>query len=329
MHNVEASVGADGSLHVGERIIPPPVGISEAARKCLATPMPNSPQPGPADKLAWKQLVEQFDRLFDPQADALLASLPATVETLAVGNCKVHLGVPNQMRHRERAHLTIHGGAWVYLGGRYAMVEAARAAVEFGCPAYSVDYRMPPDHPFPAAVDDCLDAYRYVIERHDPQRTVISGASAGGNLAAAVTLKLRDAGLPLPAAVGMLTPALDLTRGGDTLYTNNGVDTVLRPFGNAVALYAGGAPLDDPYLSPLFGDLNRGFPPAFLQSGTRDVLLSDTVRMHRALLRAGVPAELHVWEAMPHGGFAMFGEPTPEDRELREAFVNFIDRQLG
>ena len=329
MQNVEVSVGADGSLQVGPRVIPLPAGVSEAARRCLATPMPPSVQPPATDKAAWRQLVAQFDRMVEPWVDGVLASLPATVETLRVGHCSVYLGIPHQMRHPDRAHLTIHGGAWVYLGGKYAMGEAARAAVSYGCPVYSVDYRMPPDHPFPAAVDDCLDAYRHLIERHDPKRTVISGGSAGGNLTAAVTLKLRDAGLPLPAAVGMMTPALDLTRGGDTLYTNNGIDTVLRPFGNAVALYAAGAPLDDPYLSPLFGDLAKGFPPSFLQSGTRDVLLSDTVRMHRALLRAGVPAELHVWEAMPHGGFAMFGEPTPEDRELREAFVNFIDQQLG
>jgi monoterpene epsilon-lactone hydrolase len=329
MQNVETTVGADGSLTVGARTIPLPASVSEAARKCLATPMPQGPQPAATDKAAWKELVQQSDKMFEPLADAWLRGLPASVETIRVGHATVYVGTPHQMRYPDRAHLTIHGGAWVFLGGKFAMGDAARAAATFGCMAYSVDYRMPPDHPYPAAVDDCLDAYRYVVERHDAARTVISGASAGGNLTAAVTLKLRDAGLPLPGAVGLMTPALDLTRTGDTLFTNNGVDTVLRPFGNAVALYAGGHAVTDPYLSPLLGDLTKGFPPTFLQSGTRDVLLSDTVRMHRALVRAGVPAELNVWEAMPHGGFAVFGEPTPEDREISEAFVDFIDRQLG
>jgi epsilon-lactone hydrolase len=97
-----------------------------------------------------------------------------------------------------------------------------------------------------------------------------------------------------------------------------------------VALYADGHDLTDPYLSPLFGDFTKGFPPTFLQSGTRDLLLSDTVRMHRKLLQAGVTADLHVWEAMPHGGFGgIFGQPTPEDQEMSETFVKFVDRHLG
>jgi acetyl esterase/lipase len=97
-----------------------------------------------------------------------------------------------------------------------------------------------------------------------------------------------------------------------------------------VQLYADGHDLTDPYLSPIYGDFTKGFPPTFLQSGTRDLLLSDTVRMHRALLRAGIPADLHVWEAMPHGGFGgIFGNPTPEDAEMSAALVAFVDRWLG
>ena len=184
---------------------------------------------------------------------------------------------------------------------------------------------MPPDHPYPAALDDCLAVYRALLEVRAPDRIVVGGASAGGNLAAALMLRARDEGLPLPAALVLLTPEVDLTESGDSFRTNLGIDTVLvRSLADANALYAGGHDLTDPYLSPLFGDV-AGFPPTFLQTGTRDLFLSNTVRMHRKLRAAGVDAELHVFEAMPHGGF--WG--APEDTEMAEEVRRFLAAQVG
>jgi len=319
-----------GNLHLGPRVIPIPTSISEEARKFLATPFPNAEQPEVDDKAGWKKMVAAFDAMFEPMVDRMLASAPVTIDRKTVGHATVQVGTPNQMRHKDWAHLTIHGGGWVFLGGKYVIGEAANTAAAFGCTAFSLDYRMPPDNPFPAAVEDGLALYREILKSYDPSKIVISGASAGGNLTAAVTLKIRDSGLPMPGAIGMMTPAVDLTRAGDTIRTNDGVDTVLRPFGKMAALYADGHDLTDPYLSPLFGDFTRGFPPTFLQSGTRDLLLSDTVRMHRKLLQAGIDAELHVWEAMPHGGFGgVFGAATPEDREMQAQFVSFVEKHLA
>jgi acetyl esterase/lipase len=155
----------------------------------------------------------------------------------------------------------------------------------------------------------------------------VHGSSAGANLAAAVTLKARDKGLPLPGACSLHTAAVDLTDSGDTFQTNILIDVVLqRPQGETMALYIGGHDPRDPYLSPVFADFGKGFPPTILVSGTRDVLLSPTVMMHRALRRAGLKAELHVFEAMPHGGF---GETAPEDRELQGEIARFWHEHLG
>jgi acetyl esterase/lipase len=165
--------------------------------------------------------------------------------------------------------------------------------------------------------------YRALLEVRSPDRIVVGGGSAGGNLAAATVVRARDEGLPLPAGVVLLTPAVDLTESGDSFTTNLGIDSVLGLLMQTNLLYANGHDLAHPYLSPLFADL-AGFPPTFLQSGTRDLFLSNTVRMHRKLREAGVDAELHVWEAMPHGGFG----GAPEDAEVRAELRRFLDRVL-
>ena len=164
-----------------------------------------------------------------------------------------------------------------------------------------------------------------VIERSGIR--VVGGTSAGGNLAAATILRARDEGLPLPAAAVLLTPEVDLTESGDSFATNIGLDNLLTQRQMpANLLYAGGHDLTLPYVSPLFGDFTKGFPPTFLRTGTRDLFLSNTVRMHRALRNAGVQAELHVQEAGGHAGF--FGL-APEDREIDDELRCFLDAHWG
>ena len=326
---------ASSALSVPARTIAVPRTVSLQAQQFLTAATARlasasaGRQPPVSDKAAWKAHIATLDRSFDPMIDRMLA-VPVKVERTTIGGANVCVGTPNIMRHPDRARLAIHGGAWTLLGGRFVMGDAAQAAAEGGCTAYSVDYRMPPDFPFPAAVDDCVAVYRELIKIYDPKKMAISGASAGGNLAGAVTLKIRDSGLPLPGAVGMMTPMTDLSGLGDTRQTKWEVDIVLRWSPDApnasVELYAAGHDLKDPYVSPIFGDFTKGFPPTFLQSGTRDLLLSDTVRMHRALLKAGIEAELQVWEGMPHGGF---GGASPEDVEIRGQFLNFVDKHLA
>jgi len=183
---------------------------------------------------------------------------------------------------------------------------------------------MPPEHPFPAAVEDGVSAYRHALERHGPKHIVVGGRSAGGNIAVATLLRARDEGLPLPAGLVLLSPQVDLTESGDSFATHQLIDVVLPgTLRSSNLLYANGADLTQPYLSPLFTDLT-GFPLTFLQSGTHDLFLSNTVRMHRALRRAGASADLHVFEGMPHGGF---GGATPEDRELQEEIARFVERR--
>ena len=171
-----------------------------------------------------------------------------------------------------------------------------------------------------------MAAYRALLAERSPEDIIIGGASAGGNPAPATVLRARDEGLPLPAGLVLLTPEADLTESGDSFSTLLGVDTALTSsLMPANLLYAGGHDLAHPYLSPLFGDFTQGFPPTFLVSGTRDLFLSNTVRLHRALRSAGVPADLHVYDAATHVGFAFGPEAEDRTRELRD----FTSRHWG
>lgn len=326
------ALAADGSLLLGARRIPLPASVSPEARACLAMPRVTLGECPPlADKEAWRRRVAQVDAGSEARVQQMLAAVGdrARVETRTIAGVVVHVAVPAEPHpsRGEWLRITVHGGGLVYMGGAFARAEAALVALQTGCEAWSVDYRMPPDHPYPAAVDDVVEAYRAALAARVPGRIAISGASAGGNVAAAAVLKARDLGLPLPGALGLFTPECDLTESGDSFATNRDVDNVLPgPLPGEIALYADGADLRHPYLSPLFGDFTPGYPPTQIQTGTRDLFLSNSVRMHRALRAAGVTAELHVWEAMPHGGF---GPDAPESAEARREFTDFLDRHLG
>jgi acetyl esterase/lipase len=280
------------------------------------------------DKAAWKAYIHQLNAARAAAMRDPIMALPVRGALNTVGGVPVYIAEPELIppNNRDKVLLYFHAGGLVMLGGECVGLFARLEAASTRCKVYAVDFRNPPDHPYPAALEDCLAIYRALLEIYDPGQIVVSGVSGGGNLAAAVPLNARDLGLPLPAAIGLFTPELDLTESGDTFQTNRDIDVVLtRGLPELNALYADGHDLAHPYLSPLFGDFTKGFPPTFIQSGTRDIFLSNAVRMHRILRRAGVEAELHVGEAMPHGGFGN----APEDRELRLSFLHFLAKFAG
>jgi acetyl esterase/lipase len=318
-------------FHLPARDIPVPSSISEQAQAMLAMGplMPDVQYPPLDDHDAWRATIAERESTVlgfitaAGRGSRAAGALAAPVDEIDLGGFPVYVVVPAGVSPDDRrVYLDIHGGAWIQGGGAVCRATALRTAPLYGARVWAVDYRMPPGHPYPTPLDDCLAAYRALLEQRNPGEIIIGGASAGGNLAAALILRARDEGLPLPAAVLLNTPGMDLTASGDTWLANLGLDTVLTGDSRApMLLYAAGADLRDPYLSPLFGDLN-GFPPTMLTSGTRDRLLSDTVRMHRALRAAGIPAELHVVEAGGHGRFLGV---APEDRAMAEETRRFLD----
>jgi len=326
----ESDNGTTG-IRVPARFIPVPRTVSAEAQAFLAAmgATPRTPEPDAGDIAAWRAHLAAGGGQIAALTARALETFPSAITAHPMTAATLYEVVPQAAAKRNdaRAIFYIHGGAYVMGGGLVAAHMAVSMAGAAQMRAFSIDYRMPPDHPFPAGLDDTVEAYRWLIGRFKPSNIAVCGASAGGGLAAAFVLKARDLGLPLPGACVLATPELDLAETGDSFETNDTIDVVLKSrLVNSIRLYAGGHDLNDPYLSAINGDFSKGFPPTILTSGTRDLFLSNTVRMHRALRRAGLAAELHIFEAMPHGGF--FGS-APEDAELMAEQVRFIDENLG
>jgi acetyl esterase/lipase len=252
---------------------------------------------------------------------------PANVITHRVQDAPVYELIPSAkaLRNDKQVILYLHGGGFMMGGGQLAVYAALPIASLARMRTFSVDYRMPPDHPFPAGLGDCVAAYRWLLTRFEPENIILYGPSAGGNLVPACLLSARQIGLPMPAACVLHSPAADASESGDTYETNYLIDIVLKHrLPQLFELYTAGHSRTDPLVSPIFAQYTKEFPPTLLSSGTRDLLLSSTVLLHRAMRRGGVDAQLHVFEAMTHAPF--FG--APEEQELMEEHVRFIDRHL-
>ena len=319
------------ALNNPAREIPLPRHVSPAAQAILSSPPPPAAQGFPAlgDAPAWRSLVKMGNNTIAQVITPLVADLPVDVEQREFGGINGYYAAPRNLpADKGRIVLDIHSGGLIMCGGPLCATMAKLMAGRLDAPLWSPDYRMPPDHPYPAALDDCLAAYRAVLDRHRPEDIVIAGGSAGGNLAAATILRARDEGMPLPAGAILITPEVDLTESGDSFNTNQGLDKALDRLMQVNLLYANGHDLAHPYLSPLFGDFATGFPPTILVTGTRDLFLSNTVRMHRALRAAGIRADLHVVEAADHAGFLGTPEQAAIDAELRQ-FLAGLWRDRG
>lgn len=307
------------------REIPMPSSISPMAQAVLgflaAYPMSSGSTPAVDDVAGWeasqqKSDAQMLELLFTGQD-------PAAFPSRQLGGVTVYDVAPDAFDADSPLRcLYLHGGGLTCGGGPLTPLMGRIGANTTGLRTISVDYRMPPHFPYPAPLDDCVAAYRGLLETTAPEHIVVSGGSAGSNLAAALVLRGRDEGLPLPRGLVLQTPEIDLTESGDSFETLMGIDAMLtQRLTPSILLYANGHDLAHPYLSPLFGDFSKGWPPTFLQAGTRDLFLSNAVRFHRALRSLGLPAVLHVFEGMPHGGF---GGQTPEDAEIAAEVRRFI-----
>ncbi|MBS0619742.1 MAG: alpha/beta hydrolase [Spirochaetes bacterium] len=201
-----------------------------------------------------------------------------------------------------RVLLYSHGGGYTLFSRRTHQGLASRLAVEFAAQALVYDYRLAPEHKFPAAIDDALAAYGHLLKvGYLPQNIILAGDSAGGGITFALPLALRDLGLPLPGLLIGLSPWVDMTSSGLSMKENADKDVMLNAHGidDFKLKYLGDCDLKHPYVSPLFANL-AGLPPVMLQAAGDEILRDDSVRLAAALRAAGVQVELDVWPGLFH-----------------------------
>jgi epsilon-lactone hydrolase len=318
---------------VPARSIPVPTTASPQLQKVIAQPLPEGWREAPETVEAWKASVAEAAQATIAQLPALREALGVSVVPTKIAGVKAFILTPRTLapRNHDRLLLHFHGGFRVYNPGEAGTREAILMAGLGGFRVISVDYRMPPDFPFPAALDDAVAVYRELLKTHPPRNIGIFGTSAGGSLTLTTLLRAKAEHLPLPGAIAPSTPTADLTKTGDSYFTNELIDNSIVSrdgFVEAtITLYANGHDLKDPLVSPVYGDLH-GFPPAILTSGTRDLYLSNTVRVHRNLRAAGVEALLQIWEGLSHSQW-LRDPNAPETREYHAEVARFFDQHLG
>lgn len=330
---VARAVGrAAGPREVPARALPVPDTVSPELQARIAVGLAHGWDEVPADAAGWRALAAASAAAVARVLPEIKERLKLSVVPDTIAGVPVFRIEPAEIpaANRRRLLLHLHGGGYVLFPGEAGAGEGMLMAAYGGFRVVSVDYRMAPDHPFPAALDDAAAVWRALLGVHDPARLAVFGSSAGGGLTLALMLRLKAEGLPLPAAIAPGTPWADLTGESDSLDANGYVDNVLVSMtgwaGAAAPLYAAGHDLADPYISPLFGDF-AGLPPAMLTSGTRDIFLSHTVRAHRRLRRAGVEAALQVFEGQSHAQY--LDAFVPETEEALAEIAGFLAARLA
>jgi epsilon-lactone hydrolase len=320
-----ATFDPDGTAHIA-RVIPVPQTISPAAQKWLESLTHKNSGP---ETLQQRRTRTDAWRAQD-SAEAR-KNYPVNIQESTIAGVRTDIITPliTPRENRDRVLINLHGGGFNSDSG--SLIEGDPIANLAKVKVVSVYYRLAPENPFPAAVDDVIAVYKDLLKNYQPRNIGIYGTSAGGILTAEVAVRLNQLGIPEPGALGLFSIVADFSEPGDSrqFFTLDGLPGMMQPVDpNHLPddQYVAKTDRKNPALSPLFADL-RNMPPTLLVSGTRDMLLSQTSLFHRALLRAGNDAQLVVFEALPHAFWYHF--ELPETREALELMAKFFDEKLG
>jgi len=320
---------------IGPRTLPPPAGASDVLRESIA----DSPQPDPAimqiepqSETEWFAAIAQFDEGKIDAARELREKLSVSVEHDTIEGVNVYHVTPAEIDPglEDKLFVHTHGGAFVLNGGEACTLEAIIIASVTKIRVLSIDYHMPPKYPAPAGREDVIAVYQHLLKQRSSRSIVLGGASGGSNLSMGLLQHLIELGVDMPGALYLGTPGADLSKTGDSYYINEGIDRALITYDGfveaAIRLYANGRDLKDPLVSPLYGDFH-GFPPTILVTGTRDLMLSATVRTHIKLRQAGVVADLLVYEGVSHAEF-LSEFTSPESHHALAELNSFLIQHL-
>ena len=321
-----ATFDADGTAHI-TRVVPMPSSVSPEAQKYLRG-LTQRNNAGPESLENRRKRTDEWRAKQSAEAKRLF---PVKVEETTTAGVRTDIITPLDMpaANRDRVLINLHGGGFNSDSG--SLIEGVPIANLSKIKVVSVYYRLAPENPFPAAVDDVVAVYKELLKTYKPKKIGIFGTSAGAILTGEVTAQLKKSGLPLPGALGMFSTLADSSRPSDSheLFALEGLPGRLEPSDPNKAPaspYVGSTDPKDPVLSPIYSDL-KGWPPSLLVTSTRDLLLSDTTMFHLALTKAGVDAQLLVYEALPHAFWYHY--ELPETTDALNRMSNFFIDKLG
>ena len=327
----------EGVWTIGPRTLPPSVDVSDEFRETLLnTPAPDAETAKsniPETTEQWVAMIRAADEQTAAAARKMAQVLSVKVQHDTIADVNIYRVTPPEIAPEHINHLFfhVHGGAYILNGGEAGTFEAILIASHLKIPVISIDYRMPPKHPAPAAMDDVVMVWKALLTDRSAALMAMGGTSGGAGLTMSSVQRFQELGLALPQALLLGTPGADAGKVGDTRYINDGIDTSLVTWDGiveqALKMYATNYDLSHPYVSPIYGNFG-GFPPSYLISGTRDLMLSDTVRVHRKLRRAGVDADLHVYEGQSHADYLKFMN-VPESFEHFTELNTFLLKHLS
>ena len=315
-----------------------PEGVSDEMRESLRE---GPPMRATLYKLIFKfmsvsRLMEQVAKADTLQAalvEKIAGKLSVSIEQDSIDGVNVYWVTPDTLdpKHDDHLFVYLHGGGYIMGAGMSGNNEAVLIAARAKVKVLAVDYRMPPEHPAPAGLNDVAAVWKHLLKSRSADSMALGGTSAGGGLTLGSTHKFRDLGLKLPGALYVGTPGADCHKTGDSHYTNEGIDRMLNSWHGVLRMicedmYPGDLGAKHPYVSPLRGEFEN-FPPSYLISATRDLLLSDTVLAHRKLRRAGVEADLHIYEAQSHADYVTVWD-SPESKEHYAELNAFLLKHL-
>jgi acetyl esterase/lipase len=309
------------------RVVPVPQTISPEAQKWLVHPASDAPDS--SDVAHQRAGVDMWQK---GAGDAALKVYPATVTDGKIAGIPVRIITPPAIGKGKEDHVLInfHGGGFAVDSG--SLSETIPVANLTQTKVISVLYRLAPEHPFPASVEDTIAVYKELLKTYKPRNIAIFGTSAGAILTAETAVKIKQLNLPMPAALGIFSGAGDFSKPDDSLAIfgldglKGPLDPPSPPGTPVLPDYVAKTDPKDPVLSPIFADL-QGMPPSLFITSTRDLLLSGTSRLHLAYVRAGVHAQLIVFEALPHAFWNNIS--LPETREAFELMAKFFDEEVG
>jgi monoterpene epsilon-lactone hydrolase len=311
---------ANGTAHI-TRVIPAPPTISPEGQASLR-------RPAGAEDQTLAERRTTTDAWQTRAGEASRKAYAVNIESITIANVPVRNVLPLEDTHPDHVLINVHGGGFNSDSGSFT--ESIPIANLTHTRVVSVLYRLAPEHPFPAAVDDTIAVYRDLLKTYKPSHIALYGTSAGAILTAEVAIRLKQLTLPLPGALGIFSGMGDFSQNGDSLsmYALRGLTGSLPVAGTQPRSteYTGNTDPKDPGLSPLYADLHSMPPTLFITSG-RDILLSGTGILHRAFLRNGDDARLIVFEALPH---AFWNDISlPETKEAYGYMADFFSQQLS